>query len=838
MSDTLSTEEWRKKDSLKEYEEIREFYCSLRKSLRILRGDTNLLKDHIKLYIAVDFHQIFDFSYPILFDYGDRVDIGIEDIRKKLSETFVFNHGEYKISTEDYGETVLLRPYVDELVSYIDYLKASTQEVKREMDLVLSGSREIFRQEKLDDLRKLIDQVVAEPTDEISQPRNMDGKWDELVLKIQKSFPEIYLVLSTGLVNAITILSDLFGEKKSKVSLLGDIFPGDVQFAEESIEGVGTCGPNEDEIGFGDLFESFEHERRDRSKQNSNDAKAICLIRRLNRKFETEKRTAKFLLYSDGRSTKKVLDKYALSDDILRGSYYFVDYLTMAGTNAEETTRNIDSKMSDIDEYFMWGTIIERIRSCSEECAACPDKDACCKIREGFTKHLEFYRAYNALRMIEHKETVLRPIRDVFDSLVSTRSKESGELKQNLRDFLDFILTDNRGLAERFDEKVAENISRLKMLEKGIKPQIIREILTQSIGNNEIDQLAVDLRRFGGVPWSVHFINRMYIEKTNQFYATIMKRFEDMSARQNSEGERFSELEAKFKEILNLIAGDEDGEEKWDKMLLKILLLFGFHEYTYALFMVESLSEKLDLASPESFGGLVAAKREAMLLELLILSKLIDASEFGRGCLVKAKSILEEYGKETSYTNDPRFWNLKGVIQSLGIGRKGEDRALEGEALRQCLAHYEEALEKYETNRPFQNSNDRNGYFKIALLNNILYTKLTILESKKNVNEKVRVEEVDEMASRLTEIENAMSNGKLESVLFEVTETVGKANLLLCENREDGKYRSNAMKARNTLYHVISMKGLTLPSESKKEIEAFIEKVDTKLSNFLVEDGI
>ena len=46
------------------------------------------------------------------------------------------------------------------------------------------------------------------------------------------------------------------------------------------------------------------------------------------------------------------------------------------------------------------------------------------------------------------------------------------------------------------------------------------------------------------------------------------------------------------------------------------------------------------------------------------------------------------------------------------------------------------------------------------------------------------------------------------------------------------------MKARNTLYHVISMKGLTLPSESKKEIEAFIEKVDTKLSNFLVEDGI
>lgn len=448
--------------------------------LKIIKKDQELIvKKGFKIFYAVDFYEIHEFCFPysdIIHKISDYKD---EKKRRRLME-LQFARSYFFYGAKEKSK-VLLPPYAEEITDFFRSNYATLQKYRND-DLKRDTLRILFQDEKIQEIFRELKTKNGSPEEEA-----------KLLTKIARSSSDIIFLLSSGFLEGMHVLSNLYKERvdidTSEFYRIVDPEPSQIKCYNYDILKKIGCMDNSK------LEKLFD--RPGKYLQNKRDAKALQYIAELNKHMGKHKQA--IFLVSDADYMRKRL-KGAITIDIegeeydsIRDSETFYVYLVEIRNFGVPEKRNdqirILEKIKDSLKQFesvskLSQNISELVDKCeywkkeNKSCMLCESnsKDKCPffeeinDIDERLRKIEELRNEIENINLMKHIKVVLSPLfsddKRTFLELESSSYEERlksvfgsiGELVENKDEFVK-ILEDRENQLE--DQRLRElyNIS-------------------------------------------------------------------------------------------------------------------------------------------------------------------------------------------------------------------------------------------------------------------------------------------------------------------------------------------------------------------------------------------
>lgn len=399
------------KESSDEHKEWIEKY---RYHLEILRKDHELIVDKgFSIFFAVDFYDIFEYCFPYGHIIGKESDYKNEGRRSRLMElqfarSFLFYGTETK-------PIILLPPYAAEATAffrstYLTLRKYKDDILKREILKIL------FQDQKIKD-------VITEIEKEGKTPKRQE----KLLRKISESSSEVFFLLSSGFLEGINVLNDLFKkhEENGKTYRVIDPNPGNIKHYRDILEKTGNMDNSEIEI----LFRT----RRGKYIQNVTDAKALQYVLQLNKLMQEDKQA--IFLFSNATYMKKEIkgqvlvniegEEYDTLRDLDTLYVYLIEIRDIDTQNKEDVQKEILKKIKkslaefndfnklsqDIPGLIRKCDFLKEDRPCSQKSEAqCPFFEEINEINKSLEKVEKLRSNIENINLMKQIDVILSPL--------------------------------------------------------------------------------------------------------------------------------------------------------------------------------------------------------------------------------------------------------------------------------------------------------------------------------------------------------------------------------------------------------------------------------------------
>jgi hypothetical protein len=664
-----------------QYEELRKIYEVRRFELENIITDFELLKEGWTIHFAVDFHQVFDFAFPL--GLKDVSLIKDERLRAKTAirqaaRAFVL-----------YGMTycpppVLLTPYALELRNFLSLMFSRAHETALKMNAAKDLERYLLTEKE----RALI-HTASRCYESSREERLLIELMPQLKNLVNKKFLDMYFLISGTMVDGVKMLKNLYRGRKIRLEMAYKRWKDYARIVKD-VKGY-----------YSRWYLVLQEIKSSSFVSNIHDAMAIEIVMALNDQLMKNKEI--LLLVSDARAIKTVLDeringrtrgsvKHPETGEeirILRTSDTFLTYMTSVEErlNLEDDLKRLYREKSELGDFFAIAPMIRRACEVHEkmldivggDCSSCQYYDICTDISDILKTYKEKIDEIRLLRLILNRFDYLKPYLNVLES-----KDKKDKIEKNIEEIVRFLGRRTKGLEEGFREKV-------KDLEREID-DLINAIEDPSIDMAPEDALysfVYRLKRLNGIPYVIEF-------KEPRIRNALSSLFRSFDKRKNIRGS----AKAVFDLTHDLSLGNEG-------KLLLASLLYAFRHYVTVKDIALQMLQKEHLEE----------RKEFVLLKCLSYSRMSIES---RSSFFYNEAYEECLEAVETYSNDPRFLNMLGAVVAAGIESRQERKKTFADVLE--ILH--EALERCTS---------KDKMLKIALENNIAY--LTTQEEDRSPEE-------------------------------------------------------------------------------------------------------
>lgn len=652
----------------KQYKEIEKFYGDLSESLDRAIFDLELINNGWIVHFAVDFHEVFEFAFPLetlprfryrkkLFD-SEKMDI----IEKRAMLTYLFYELKYSEKT-----IFLFSPHIMELRNKIIFEQMNV--FKRE--LVYKNLREFINNLLNENENLIIKNAYSWYKDHRYEtlPPDLYRNLSKIVFN---KFLNVLLLTSGVTINGLKTIHELI--KDSNLTLKPK------EEYKELIENV-INSPNSK---YYTLFSNL----RNKPDSNYRDAKLIDIMMALNEEYRKNNRKEIIYLVSSAFFIKTVLSldgkiDYPLNKEntIYRHPNIFLAYLLNSGKNLDETIENLKNMQSEIVDFsappkhdivssISTKKIIEElIENCNGNCKECQYSSLCKIIKNKLNKH---WRKYKSLRILLERSLYVAP---VLKSIKDLKAEEN--IEEFTKALVLFLNEGNEELDYKIRKKEGEVRKIINALNKELKEKGIEYTAIM------IENIVHKYRVLLGMPFPVNFYNEKIKKAVKDLEISIEER------------RAMDEIKDNLTKLIDLVGDHSIGDER--KFLWAILLHCN-NFFKEADKLLSDLILKPDIEHKEEY----------------ILVRCLNLHQWGIQERIKeyynnAKKLCQENLQE--HKDDLRFHYLVAVIIGRGVEAYFEEKHAIKDVIEGTHRAYEICIKEggYGT------------YFEATLLNTIAY---------------------------------------------------------------------------------------------------------------------
>lgn len=471
-------------DLEKNYELHKRWIEKYKYHLEILKKDHELIvKKRFKIFFAVDFYDIYEYCFPYDNILGKLADYKDMEKRRRLME-LQFARSFLFYGTETRSK-VLLPPYASEVT---DFFKSRYYilEKYRNDDLKRDILNILFRDQNVQDILRELEKENGSPREET-----------ELLTRITRSSSDIFFLLSSGFLEGLNVLNDLFKKRtdsgKTESYRIVDPEPSEIKCYNYDVRKViGEMENSEIERMF---------TRRGKYLQNRRDAKALQYIVELNKRMEGDRQA--IFLASNADYMKKIM-KNRISIRIKGEEYdpirdcetlyvYLIEIRDIGFPMGKGDQKKILEKIeSSLGEFERFSKLSQHIPALNDKCMhweeekkscnklnfedECPFSTEVEKINESLKKVEELRNEIENINLMKQIDVVLSPL------FSEDRRKF---LKLEFRDLEDELLA----IFEKIRELVEDRDQFVRALEK--RENQLEDQTLQELFNVSFDSLSV-----------------------------------------------------------------------------------------------------------------------------------------------------------------------------------------------------------------------------------------------------------------------------------------------------------------------------------------------------------
>ena len=714
------------------FQEIKRFYDIRKTELENVIIDHELLEEEWTIHFVVDYYQVLTFAFPLGLEQVSSLDderARSHFAMKQAARAFVFYGLKYT------PNPVLIPPYATELRNWLSAVLSRGQESVLRIRAIQNWGMSLLNEEEKE---------LIERANELYELKNEEGQLlsqltSALITLVNKKFLDMYFLISGAMIEGVMMMRNLYQGEDPRLQMAHRRWANYDKMTKDILKGYSS-----------EWYQLFSKIRIDRTISNINDALAIEIVMALNKYLMKNKEIV--YLVSDADTMYQVLNEKIKGKSrgsvlhpetgreipILRTSDTFLTYMTSVEErlNVESDLRRLYREKRELADFYAIEAMIKRAsekcqeisRTVQEDCSTCPHLELCSEISDKLEQHKEKTNEIEVFRLILNRFGFLEPYLNFLES--------GEEIEKNIEEIVRFLGGKNEDLEEKIRDKVEK-------LEQDID-NLIDTVEDPSIDlapQDAIEFLAYRLKRFNGIPYRIIFKDPRINEAIDSLFDSLGKK-------------DVGRVKKNAKKIFNLTHDPTLGNE--GKLLLASLL-YCFRHYEMVKDIALQMLSKADVKERREFELLKCLSYSRLSIENHSIFYFDKAHE---GCVEAIEN----------YHDDPRFYNMLGVIIARGVESGLEKKKT-----------LEDAMEWFKAGLELCTVTD--NMLQASLKNNIAY----LMTQKKDHT----LDELSYSAKLMREIEELWPRKKWAADFWD---TDGCVHLGLAELQDDQIKRKASLK--------------------------------------------